>query len=184
MQTSAEGPKITFASCLSLKCRRKGTKKSERRPPVSLRPCAGVQPRSSVQLVTYHACQRSGTTCCSTSDHLKESHDTEVKAQGKATRTAWQSTISSGQLWLIRILQLVISRECFWWGEAEREWWEAEVTNALHCVLWKTKHPSARSPQNKKWTKQQLLASAVQVMVLELCCLTRKQNLQGIHCFA
>ena len=59
--------------------------KSERRPPVSWRPCAGVQPRSSVQLVTYHACQRSGTTCCSASDHLKESHDTAVKAQGKAT---------------------------------------------------------------------------------------------------
>ena len=30
--------------------------KSERRPPVSWRPCAGVQPRSSVHLVTYHAC--------------------------------------------------------------------------------------------------------------------------------
>ena len=97
-----------------------------------------------------HACHRSGTTCCSASDHLKESHDTAVKAQGKATRTAWQSTISSGQLWLIRILQLLISRECFWsWGEAEREWWEAEVTSALHCVLWETKHPSARSPQWK-----------------------------------
>ena len=85
--------------------------KCERRPPVSWRPCAGVQPRSSVQLVTYHACQRWGTTCCSVSDHLKESHDTAVKAHGKATRTAWQSTISSGQLWLIRTLQLLISRE-------------------------------------------------------------------------
>ena len=124
--------------------------KSERRPPVSWRPCAGVRPRSSVQLVTYHACQRSGTTCCSasSSDHLKESHDTAVKAMGKATRTAWQSTISFGQLWFIRILQLLISRECFW-GEAEREWWEAEVASALHCVLWETKHPSARSPQWK-----------------------------------
>ena len=33
------------------------------------------------------------------------------KAQGKATRTAWQSAISSSQLWLIRTLQLLISRE-------------------------------------------------------------------------
>ena len=33
--------------------------------------------------MTYHACQRSGTTCCSASDHLKESHDTAVKAQEK-----------------------------------------------------------------------------------------------------
>ena len=122
--------------------------KSERRPPVSWRPCAGVQPRSSVQLVTYHACQRSGTTCCSASDHLKESHDSTVKAQEKATRTAWQSTISSGQLWLIRILQLLISSfgVLLRWSR-EREWWEAEVTSALHCVLWETKHPSARSPQ-------------------------------------
>ena len=73
-----------------------------------------------------------------------------MKTQGKATTTAWQSTISSGQLqlWLIRILQLLISRECFW-GEAEREWWEAEVTSAQHCVLWETKHPTARSPQWK-----------------------------------
>ena len=125
--------------------------KDERSPPVSWRPCAGVQPRSSVQLVAYHSCQRSGTTCCSASDHLKESHDTAVKAQGKATRTAWQSTIISGRFWFIRILQLLISRECFW-GEAEREWWEAEVTCALHCVLWETKHPSARSPQ---WKSEQ-----------------------------
>ena len=67
--------------------------KSQRRPPVSWRPCAGVQPQSSVQLVTYHACQLWGTTCCSACDHLlvKESHDTAVimKAQGKATRRAW-----------------------------------------------------------------------------------------------
>ena len=58
-------------------------KSEQRRPPGSWRPCAGVQPRSSVQLVTYHACQRSGTTCCSACDHLKESHDTAVKAQEK-----------------------------------------------------------------------------------------------------
>ena len=45
-------------------------------------------------------------------------------------------------------VQLLISRECFL-GEAEREWWEAEVTGALRCVLWETKHPSARSPQWK-----------------------------------
>ena len=32
----------------------------------------------------------------------------------------------------------------------------------------------------KRWTKQQFLASAVQVMVLELCCVTRKQDIQGI----
>ena len=152
MQTSAEDPKITIASRLSLKCRRKGTKKAKEDRPVSWRPCAGVQPRSSVHLVIYHACQRSGTTCCSASDHLKESDDTVVKAQGKATRTAWQilkvpsvpvscGLFESG-------LQLLISRECFW-GEAEREWWEAEVSSALHCVLWETKHPSARSPQWK-----------------------------------
>ena len=96
-------------------------RKNRKKTASSWRPCAGVQPRSSVQLVTYHACQRLWTTCCSASDHLKESHDTAVKAQGKATRTAWQSTISSGQLWLIRILQLLIAGECFW-GEAEREW--------------------------------------------------------------
>ena len=37
-----------------------------------------------------------------------------------------------------------------------------------------------RGHPNEKWTKQQFLASGVQVMVLELCCLTRKQDLQGI----
>ena len=41
-----------------------------------------------------------------------------------------------------------------------------------------------RAHPNEKVGQQQLLASAVQVMVLELCCLTRKQDLQGIHCFA
>ena len=122
--------------------------KSERRPPVSWCPCAGIQPRSSVQLVTYHACQWSGTTCCTASDHLKESHGHCGESTGnfESDQDSVKSTISSGQLWLIRILQLLIARKCFW-GEAEREWWEAEVTCALHCVLWETKHPSARSPQ-------------------------------------
>ena len=134
--------------------------KGERRPPVSWRPCAGVRAPASVRWRTA-AIER--TTCdlsCPSAIRdnwliclwpSRESHDTAVKAQGKATRTAWKSTISPGQLWLIGILhrlQLLIARECFW-GEAEREWWEAEVTSALHCVLWDTKHPSTRSPQWK-----------------------------------
>ena len=114
MQTSAEDPKIDhFCKLFVIEMSPERHKKSERRPPVSWRTCACVEPRSSVQLVTYHACQRSvaGTTYCSASDHLNESHDTAVKARGKATRTALQSTISSGQLWLIRTLQLLIARE-------------------------------------------------------------------------
>ena len=170
-------PKDHFCKLFIIEMLPERHEKGERRPPVSWRPCACVQPRSSVQLVTYHACQRSGTTCCSASDHLKESHDTAVKAQEKATRTAWQSIISSGQLWLIRILQLLISRECFW-GEAEREWWEGEVTSALHCVLWETKHPSARSPQWKSEPSNSF--SPQQCKWWSWVLLPRKQDLQGI----
>ena len=167
MQTSAEDPKITFASCLSLKCRRKGTKKAkeDRRFVASVRwrPCAGVRAPASVRWRTA-AIER--TTCdlsCPSAirDNLliclwpsRESHDTAVKAQGKATRTAWKSTISSGQLWLIGILhrlQLLIVRECFW-GEAEREWWEAEVTSALHCFVGHKTSFCEVTPM-KKWTK-------------------------------
>ena len=156
--------------------------KSGRRPPVSWRPCAGVQPRPGVQLVTYHACQRSGTTFCSTSDHLKESHDTAVKAQGKATRTAWQSTISSGQLWLIRILQLLIARECFW-GEAEREWWGAEVARCTTLCFVGSKTSFCEVTPMKMWTKQQFLASAVQVMVLGAVWQGSRIS-REFHCFA
>ena len=82
----------------------------------------------------------------------KPRHCGDHESTGKSDQESMTvSTISSGQLWLI--LQLLIARECFW-GEAEREWWEAEVTSALHCVLWETKHPSARSPQWKGGTKQ------------------------------
>ena len=121
--------------------------KSERRPPVSWRPCAGVQPRSSVHLVTYHACQRSGTTCCSASDHLKESDDTVVKARGKSDQ---DSVTKYHQFRSI----VVYSNPACWFLESASEVKQRENDEKLkslvhYCVLWETKHPSARSPQWK-----------------------------------
>ena len=91
---------------------------------------------------------RDNLLLCLWPSERKPRHCGESTGESDQDSVTKYHAISSGQLWLIRILQLLISRECFW-GEAEREWWEAEVTSALHCVLWETKHPSARSPQWK-----------------------------------
>ena len=150
--------------------------KSERRPPVSWRPCAGVQPRSSVQLVTYHACQRSGTTCCSASDYLKESHGTAVKAKRPGQRDKVPSvTVSCGwfescSCWLLESASEVKQREN-----------DEKLKSLVHYIVFCGKqnillrgHPNEKSEPSNSFSPQQCK------WCLELCCLTRKQDFQGI----
>ena len=148
MQISTEDPKITFASCLSLKCRRKGTKKRKKTASfvASLRWRTAAIERTTCDLSCLLAI-RDNLLLCLWPYKRKPRHCGE--STGKTDQDSvtkyhqFRSVVVDSQ-----ILQLLISRECFS-GEAEREWWEAEVTSALHCVLWETKHPSARSPQWK-----------------------------------
>ena len=61
----------------------------------------------------------------------------------------------------------------------EREWWKAEVNSVLHCVLWKTKHRSARSPQWKGGPGNSFSPQQCKWWS-RWCCLTRKEDIQEI----
>ena len=58
-----------------------------------------------------------------------------------------------------------------------------KLKSPVDCIMFCWKQTSfCEVTAMKRWTKQKFLrlTSAVQVMVLELCCVTRKQVIQGI----
>ena len=113
----------------------------------------------------------------------EEGYDTAAKAQWKAITPG---QLPGGKVPSVQVgcgwfesCSCWLARECFW-GEAQEN--VEELKSPVDYIVCCGKQSIAlRGHRNKKrWIKQQFLASVVQVMVLELCCLTRKQDVQGI----
>ena len=166
---------------------RKARKKRKKTAPVSWRPCAGRYSRERAYnfWLIMPVSDLGQLAALPLTSKRKPRHCGESTGKSDHNSVTKYHQFRAVAIVVDRILQLLISRECFW-GEAEREWWEAEVTSALRCVLLERKRPTARSPQMKKWTKQQFLASAVQVMVLSGIVLFDKGSRisREFHCFA
>ena len=116
----------------------------------------------------------------------KKGHDTVVKGQGKAITPYQNSVIKYHQFRSVvvdsspAVADLLQSAfEVFEFKQ--RENFEKLKSLVVDCIMLCGKQTSfCEVTAMKRWTKQQFLASAVQVMVLELCCVTRKQDIQGI----
>ena len=116
--------------------------------------------------------------------HLKDSHDTAVKEQGKATRTAWQSAIIScqSQLWLIEY------SSCACWflesaSEVKQRENDEKLKSLVHYIVfcWK-ENVLLRGHPNEKVNQATVsrLSSASDGPQWNCAVWQRKQDLQGI----
>ena len=125
--------------------------KSERRPPVSWRPCATAAIERTTCDLSCLSVIRDNLLLCLWPSKRKP------RQCGESTGKSDQESVTKSPSVPVRCNGCGWFESCCCWflesasevKQRERVWWEAEVTSALHCVLWETKHPSARSPQWK-----------------------------------
>ena len=137
---------------------------------------------AAIDRTTFHARQRSGTTYCSTSDYLRKKATTLLQKH-REKRSHQDSVVKYHQFRTVvvdsnpAVADLLESA-----FEVKHERNVEELKSPVDYIVCRGKQSIALRGHRKKkvLNKQQFLASVVQVMVLELCCLTRKQDVQGI----
>ena len=156
MQTSAEDPKITFASYLSLTrwCRRKRHEKAkEDRQFCGVLALAYSHDRATT--CDWSCCQRSGTTCCSASDHLNKKDTTlrwkpgksDLGQRDKVPSVPVSGWFESCSCWFLESASEVKQREN-----------DEKLKSLVHHILCFVQNILLRCHPNEKWTKQQFLA--------------------------
>ena len=138
---------------------------------------------AAIDRTTFHACQRSGTTYCSTSDYLRKKATT-LPQKHSEKRSHQDSVVTYHQFRSVvvdsspAVADLLESASEVKHDRMLSSW--RHLWTTLCVVRNKTSLCKVTAIKKKRWILLQFLASVVQVMVLEMCCLTRKQDVQGI----